>query len=241
MRKLVLTCDSCGQRMQVPRSAIGRTGMCPSCGATIKIRAHNTTTTSPAKRGGMLSGGGNWWRGSGTQPTEDAKRKFGEAVDLFYGGRYAESLAIFDALVQQFPGNPDIENGRQQCLQALRKPQQTFALEDNTGRPNVGGGNSAFSGISAGREGRLDKETVRRIVIEKMLRSPNEAVQLQAADLAARLLGMIEAEEEDKDEEKKEESVAAEIEDDVADESEFPEDEVDDADEDIRSSNVVDL
>ncbi len=237
MRKLILTCDSCGQRMQVPRSAIGRTGMCPSCGDTIKIRAHNTTTTSPAKRSGLLSGGGNWWRSSGTPPTEDAKRKFGEAVDLFYGSRYAESLAIFDALVQQFPGNPDIENGRQQCLQALRKPQQTFALEDKTG-PAVGGG--SFGGMaSPAREGGLDKDTVRRIVIEKMLRSPNEAVQLQAADLAARLLGMLETHEEEQEPvAEPEEAVKAELEDDAEEAEDF---DVDDADDDLRSSNVVDL
>jgi len=164
--------------MQVPRSAIGRTGMCPSCNTTIKIKANNTVTAPDPKRSLYAASRGGWWRGVGSQPTEDAKRKFGEAVDLFYNGRHGEALAIFDMLNQQFPGNPDIENGRQQCLNALRKPQQSYALEDHSG--------SAPASIN----GRLDKETVRRIVLEKMLRGRTEEVQLQAADIAAQLLGM---------------------------------------------------
>lgn len=180
MRKLILTCDQCGQRMQVPRSAIGRMGMCPTCGTTIKIRSTNTETTG-APKNSLLSGSrSSWWRGSGAQPTEDAKRKFGEAVDLYYTGRYAESLAIFDSLIQQFPGNPDIENGRLQCLNALRKGNRTYALDDKSG----GGGGGVYA------SGDLDEKTIRRIVTDKMLRGESEAVQLQAADIAARLLGL---------------------------------------------------
>ncbi|MBN2308734.1 MAG: hypothetical protein JXR94_07165, partial [Candidatus Hydrogenedentes bacterium] len=41
MRKLILTCD-CGERMKVPRSAVGKTGVCPSCGRRIAITAGNT-------------------------------------------------------------------------------------------------------------------------------------------------------------------------------------------------------
>lgn len=207
--------------------------MCPSCGETIKIRAHNTTTAAPpqSKKSGFFGGpvnrGSSWWRSSGAQPNEDAKRKFGEAVDLFYGGRYAESLAIFDALIKQFPGNPDIENGRQQCLAALRRPQDTLALEDNS------------AGYATTRQGGLDKDTVRRIVIEKMLRSPNEQVQLQAADLAARLLGMIDKTDED---EQAAEEAAAKLEEAVAAEYQGEADEVEEEDaSDEPRSQVVDL
>lgn len=165
--------------MQVPRSAIGRMGMCPTCGATIKIRSTNTETTGKPTNSLLSGSRSSWWRGSGAQPTEDAKRKFGEAVDLYYTGRYAESLAIFDALIQQFPGNPDIENGRLQCLNALRKGNRTYALDDKSG---------AVGSMYA--SGDLDEKTIRRIVTDKMLRGESEAVQLQAADIAARLLGL---------------------------------------------------
>lgn len=172
MRKLVVTCQ-CGQRMQVPRSAVGKTGLCPSCGQSVTITNDNATQTGPAG-GRPLNARQVWWNGQNAAPPEDARRKFGEAVDLYYNARYAEALAIFNALARQFPGNPDIENGRNQCMSALRRPR--MALEHQ-------------GGVS--QNARLDEETVRRVVLNKMLHGASETVQLQAAELAARMLGLL--------------------------------------------------
>lgn len=172
MRKLVVTCQ-CGQRMQVPRSAVGKTGLCPSCGQSVTISNDNAAPTGPAG-GRPLNARQVWWNGQNAAPPEDARRKFGEAVDLYYNARYAEALAIFNALARQFPGNPDIENGRSQCMSALRRPR--MALEHQGG---------------AVQNARLDEDTVRRVVLHKMLHGASETVQLQAAELAARLLGLL--------------------------------------------------
>lgn len=188
MRKLILSC-ACGQRMQVPRSAIGRTGLCPSCGAAVPITAENTTQASVRGAGPDTApptgASKSAWSGARRTPTEDAKRKFGEAVDLYYRRHYAEALAIFNGLAQQFPGNSEIERGRDQCLAALR---------------GAGGYEGAFSqdrylslpGGGAEPNGQLDESTVRRVILERLLHSVSEQVQLQAAELACKLLGLLE-------------------------------------------------
>jgi len=175
MRKLVLTCGVCGQRMLVPRSAIGRTGLCPACGARVHISTDNTTAAAP-KRKGTFAGGASWWQGGG-KANDDAKRRFGEAVDLYYSGRFAEALAIFNGLARDFPNNPDIQNGRVQCEKALRRPGagRRLALEDKSERV---------------KDAVLDRETVERIVLEKLVAGESDAIQLQAAEIAAKILGM---------------------------------------------------
>lgn len=173
MRKLVVTCQ-CGQRMQVPRSAIGKTGMCPTCAQTVVISSDNTRPVTPPQRGRLFGlKNTSWWRGS-AEPSEDSKRRFGQAVDLYCSQRYAEALAIFNSLAKQFPGNPDIENGRAQCIAALKRPP-ALALENKAG---------------AAAPAKLDEATVTSVVLEKLLRSANESVQLQAAELACKMLGL---------------------------------------------------
>lgn len=175
MRKLILTCDSCGQRMQVPRSALGRTGLCPSCGASVRINNDTTTAAAPPQKG-TLPNRASWWR-EGGKTNDDAKRRFGEAVDLYYSGRFAEALAIFNGLSRDFPDNPDIQNGRVQCERALKRPGagRRLALEDQSQRL---------------KDAVLDTDTVKRVVLEKLVAGETEAIQLQAADIAARILGM---------------------------------------------------
>lgn len=173
MRKLVVTCQ-CGQRMQVPRSAIGKTGMCPTCGQAVVISNDNSRPVAETQRGRLFGlKNTSWWRGS-AEPPEDAKRRFGQAVDLYCTQRYAEALAIFNSLAKQFPGNPDIENGRAQCIAALKRPP-ALALENKAG---------------AGAEAKLDEPTVRNVVLDKLTRGSTEAVQLQAAELACKMLGL---------------------------------------------------
>ncbi len=189
MRKLILSC-TCGQRMQVPRSAIGRTGLCPSCGAAVPITSENTTQASVRGAGpdsapprGSAVGGA--WSGTRRSPTEEAKRKFGEAVDLYYRRHYAEALAIFNELARQFPGNSEIERGRDQCLAALRGGGGNEGLPAHDGYRLPGGGTEETSG-------QLDETAVRRIVLDKLLHGASDAVQLQAAELASKLLGLFE-------------------------------------------------
>ena len=192
MQKLILTCDSCSQRMQVPRSAIGRTGMCPSCGATIRISANNTTAVSRNRPGGTGGSGrifnarNLFWRGgAGGQPSEDAKQRFGRAVDLFYNGKHAEALATFDSLAREYQDNPDIEAARQQCLAALRQGRGgggTLAIENQ-----MEGG---WGGQAHGVNDRLDEETLIRVVTEKLVRGRSDEAQLHAAEIACKLLGI---------------------------------------------------
>ncbi len=180
MRKLVVTCE-CGQRMQVPRSAVGKTGLCPTCGQSITITNDNATAAPPpsAARGSrpLNNARQSWWQGRAA-PSEDARRRFGEAVDLYYLGRYAEALAIFDALAKQFPGNPDIESGRTQCIAGLRRSPAALTM-----------GTAGSSG-TVPADARLDAETVKRVILDKMIGGATEATQLQAAELAARILGL---------------------------------------------------
>ncbi|MBI5094671.1 MAG: hypothetical protein HZB26_19825 [Candidatus Hydrogenedentes bacterium] len=173
MRKLVVTCQ-CGQRMQVPRSAVGKTGMCPTCGQTVVITTDNTRPVTPTLQGRLFGlKNTSWWRGA-SEPPEDAKRRFGQAVDLYCTQRYAEALAIFNSLAKQFPGNPDIENGRAQCIAALKRPP-ALALEHKSG---------------SNTPAKLDETTVKDIVLDKLIRGSSESVQLQAAELACRMLGL---------------------------------------------------
>jgi hypothetical protein len=189
MRKLLLTCD-CGERLQVPRSAIGRTGLCPSCGRTIAINASNTTA-GPAKKErskGFASSAKTWWHGNAS-PSEEARQQFAQAVDFYFNRRYAEALMVFAALAKQFPNNPDIEAGRQECLKALRTGQG-LALEDRSG---FAGAHHGSATVPPGRAEsveppKLDDEAVKRIVLEKLLYGRTDEVQLKAAELAWRIL-----------------------------------------------------
>jgi hypothetical protein len=171
MRKLIVTCQ-CGQRMQVPQSAFGKVGMCPTCGHTIRINNQNT-----ARPGGTVATGTGrpFQRSRLLDTSEQDKRRYGEAVDLCKTGRFGEALAIFESLAHQYPGHQGIENGRSHCLRQLHGP----GLLESDGR------------TESHPQGAFDRETVRQVVLNKMLRGGSEEIQLQAAELAARILGML--------------------------------------------------
>lgn len=172
MRKLIVTCQ-CGQRMQVPQSAFGKVGMCPTCGHTLRINNQNTSRPGGAAVGGA---GRPFERSRMMDTSEQDKRRYGEAVDLCKSGRFGEALAIFEALARQYPGHPGIENGRSHCLRNLHG---TAGLLESDGR------------IESVPQGGFDRKTVRQVILNKMLRGGSEEIQLQAAELAARILGMI--------------------------------------------------
>ena len=171
MRKLLLTC-SCKQDIQVPRSALGTIGKCPACGGRLEITAHTTRPLpknhDKSKRDWKILGGSG-----GFTPPEDARQRFGQAVDLYYAKRHAEALAVFDALASEFPGNPDIQAGREQCLIAMKRP--ALGTPDPT---------------NLIEQTEITEETVKRIILDKLLNAESEAVQLHAAELAMKLLGM---------------------------------------------------
>ncbi len=174
MRKLIVTCE-CGQRLRVPYSALGKTGVCVTCGRTIQIMAGNTRREGFSHRiEPSVLRDSQWQRR--TILSEEDKQRFGKAVDLYAKEQYAEALAIFDAFLEQFPGNPEIEEARNQCLRALKRPRLN-APNDST--PRLPGDSS------------LTPDAVKRVVFEKMMFDTSGATQIEAARLACQILGML--------------------------------------------------
>ena len=171
MRKILVRCE-CGQEMQTPRSSIGKTGTCLACGRTMQISTRNTSPIPRRQKSGSL------FRKSApaayaSGPPPDARRRFGQAVDLFRGKRFAEALAVFDGLATEFPGDPDIENAREECIKAMKMQ----ALPPVDSRRLID-------------ESELDEDTVRRVVLDKLLHGESDDVQLRAAELACTILGI---------------------------------------------------
>ena len=187
MQKLILIC-SCGKRMQIPETALGKKGLCPYCGATIPIREDNTERFKPssvrrsALKGGLGSARINKGNAGETGSTEFAlrhasseqdQRRFGEAVDLYFAKRYAEALGIFNALAERNPHSPEIENARKLCARALQERM-----------------NQSLESIQAPPDGRLTPDFVEGFITNMMLHATSEETQLKAAELACRVLGM---------------------------------------------------
>lgn len=189
MRKLTVKCE-CGQLMRVPRSAVGKRGLCPSCGEAVLISRNGISR--PGKRHrkseNAWANKESWWSGK-AEPSESAKQSFGEAVDFYCAGSYAEALAVFDKLAEEYPNNPDVSRGQRQCVKAMRRSTLPGAVQH--------GQTSGASRLIAGPT-ELDSETVKRVILDKMINASSESAQLQAAELAARLLGMFDDEKEEK-------------------------------------------
>lgn len=174
MSKLSLTC-ACGQDMLVPESALGKVGLCPSCGVEIPIGTDNTRPYEPPRpTGGRLLSLQHRATPRDPDQQEQSWRRFAEAVDLYNDRHYAEALTLLNTLQEEFPGNPHIQTAREQCLRALQRSATALQVYDGQQIEDV----------------RLSPELVKSVVLEKMLNSKDESVQLQAAQLAAHLLGM---------------------------------------------------
>jgi hypothetical protein len=175
MRKLIVTCE-CGQRLRVPYSALGKTGVCVTCGRTIQIMSGNTRREGFNQRIEPSVLRESHWpaRAGRTILSEEDRQRFGKAVDLYAKQQYAEALAIFDSFLEQFPGNPEIEEARNQCLRALRRPR--LGAPQGAAKPPG--------------ETKLDADTVKRVVLERMLNDPSGATQIEAARLACQILGI---------------------------------------------------
>lgn len=174
MNSFTLICP-CGQSMSVPESAVGRTGLCPACGKELQI-TRDRLRDGPGKRrgGGLLSRRNSLQVTKNNENREEAWRKFATAVDLYNNKRYAEALTLLNALQQVFPGNPHVEAAQVQCAEALKDATSPVLQYD--GAPVA--------------ETTLSEELVKGVVLKKMLNGGTEEIQLQAAELAARLLGL---------------------------------------------------
>lgn len=161
--------------MQVPRSAIGKMGQCPSCGEKIPITRE---TTSRTRRASMAKGSPTRGRWGTAGPSIDAKQQFGRAVDLYCAGKYGEALVIFDALSQEFPDSSEIRRARRQCIDARNR--------DPLNLPGPASGQVMGDQI----DDEILRE-MRRMVVEKMFHGESDAVRLQAAELVARMGGVL--------------------------------------------------
>ena len=182
MRKLLVTC-MCGERIQVPRSALGRTGLCPSCGRALKISSDNA---SPMQSGNAYAAPNTNVRIPAPESTiEDAQLTFGKAVDHYYAGEIAQALVLFSRLRALYPDREEIIRARSLCAKAIRQatplpPQPPTHLLDapNTDEP------------SPDDTADLTPDSIRKFILHKMLHGETELAQIQAAELAGRMVGL---------------------------------------------------
>lgn len=153
--------------MTIPLSAVGKVGVCPGCSALLEIGPGNTRRLRPTENPALFHDGPS-------APPQAASGQTAEplahAHTLVRMERHAEALAVFESLRSRIPHDPALEAARQQCLRALRRPRALPA-----GGADAGG---------------LTPELVKQVILQKMHHGKTEAVQLRAAHLAARVLGM---------------------------------------------------
>jgi hypothetical protein len=188
MRVLVVTCE-CGERMKAPAWALGKRGVCPECGAKFRVTKNNTegapVQQSVRRRTGVSSGGFQDFAVARSSrkpeaPGQEAKERFARAVDLYFDKKYAQALAIFLSLSEDFPESPEIEQARAFCLKALQAPPPMLPAPERSRETDL----ARVSDVE------LNQSTVKKLILDKMLNSPSEMVQLRAAELASRLVGL---------------------------------------------------
>lgn len=202
MRRLAVQC-SCGERIQVPHSALGKAGLCPSCGATIYISKDNATpyrgtAASPSRSSGSPQPERNWSGGGvSSDAPEEIRRRFAEGVDLYFAKRYSEALVIFNSLAASMPHDADIQMGQTMCLNALRKISPLGIAHDGTFRdlPAPGDSYDRVEALMNGPTPTLDRDFFKRFLFDKMLHGHGDDVQMRAAELAAKMFGLLDAEQ----------------------------------------------
>ena len=197
MRRLVVQC-SCGERIQVPHSALGKAGLCPSCGASIFISKDNAApyrgTAASTSRTGAPQAERPWTGGAAASDApEDVRRRFAEGVDLYFAKRYSEALVIFNTLAAAMPHDADIQMGQTMCINALRKVAP-FGLGHGSPfglLPGGEGPEDRIEKILHGPTPTLDRDFFRRFLFDKMLHGQGDDVQMRAAELAAKMFGVV--------------------------------------------------
>lgn len=195
MRRLVVQC-TCGERIQVPHSALGKAGLCPSCGATIYINKDNAspyrgTAASPSRTGTPQET--RWSVGVGNNAPEEVRRRFAEGVDLYFAKRYSEALVIFNNLSAAMPHDADIQMGQTMCLNALRKisPLGLGADRGFGQLPAPEDAHDRLDNILNGPTPTIDLDFFKRFLYDKMLHGHGDDVQMRAAELAAKMLSLL--------------------------------------------------
>ena len=203
MRRLMVQC-SCGERIQVPHSALGKAGLCPSCGSTVFISKDNAApyrgTTASQTRSGAAQSDRGWTGGGAAQNApEEIRRRFAEGVDLYFAKRYSEALVIFNNLAAAMPHDADIQMGQTMCLNALRKITPLgLAHEGPFGQlPAPDDARDRVESILHGPTPTLDRDFFKRFLFDKMLHGHGDDVQMRAAELAAKMFGFLDGNKPD--------------------------------------------
>jgi hypothetical protein len=175
MRKLIVSC-MCGERIQVPRSALGRTGLCPGCGRSLKITPDNAVPLAdPQPDPGVKIAAPD-------TAEMDAKLTFGKAVDHYYAGEVAQALVLFTRLLAVHPDSDEIQRARTLCADTIRRakplPPKAHPLIEH--KP-----------AAVEEFDNLTSAAVRKFILDKMLHGETETAQLHAAELAGKMVGLI--------------------------------------------------
>lgn len=187
MRKLLVTC-MCGERIQVPRSALGRTGLCPSCGRALKITADNA---SPMQAANVSAVPSNDVRVPAPESDiEDAQLTFGKAVDHYYAGEIAQALVLFNRLCTLYPDREEIVRARSLCIESIR---QATPLPPQPAQQLLQSAEDDDAKVTRPHE--LTSTTVRNFILHKMIHAETELARIQAAELAGRMVGLFQAED----------------------------------------------
>ncbi len=188
MRVLVVTCE-CGERMKAPAWALGKRGVCPECGAKFRVTKNNTegAPVQQSVRRRREAAPGRFEDFAPTRTSSkpkarspEAKERFARAADLYFNKKYAQALAIFLSLGEDLPGSPEIEQARGLCMKALQAPPPMLPAPEQ----------ALEADLARVSDADLDQSTVKKLILDKMLNSPSEMVQLRAAELASRLVGL---------------------------------------------------
>ena len=193
MRKVIVTCP-CGQRMQVSRSAYGKTGICPKCNQKIRVGANGVEPLALPSPDSAPSPTGYTppfqFQERQNSDSETAKRNFAWAVDLFYHARYGEALAILDDLRKDLPGNAQIETAHARCLHAIKAPAEKPENTQPAAEP-AHGTTSPPPPHGPKPAPELNPQAVNQTVLHLMTSGSTDSVRLQAAELASRILGLL--------------------------------------------------
>jgi len=182
MRKLLVTC-MCGERIQVPRSALGRTGLCPSCGRAIKITTDNASPMQAPNASALTDA--DVKIPAPETAAEDAQLTFGKAVDHYYAGEVAQALVLLTRLSGRYPERDEIARARKLCAEAIRT---ATPLPPQPSTPAIG--YTEANDSTPTDENELTTTAVRKFIIHKMHHAETELAQIQAAELAGRMVGL---------------------------------------------------
>jgi hypothetical protein len=123
---------------------------------------------------------------------DDAKLTFGKAVDHYYAGELAQALVLLSRLATQFPDREEISDARTLCADAIR---QATPLPPQPSTHLIESENADDSMSFDSRE--LTSDAVRKFILHKMHHAETELAQIQAAELAGRMVGLFADEHSD--------------------------------------------